>query len=54
MLVITDTEHAAVDADEESGEFARDDDDDWKTGPRFFEKSGSTSSLIPAPFRIGH
>jgi len=44
--------HATVDADEESAVFAEDDDEEddaWKTGPRFFEKSGSTSSLIPAP-----
>jgi len=34
--------------------FAMDDieDDDWKDCASFFEKSGSTSSLIPAPGQI--
>ena len=41
MYVIVITEHATVDADYEAAVFAKDDiedDDDWKTGPRFFKK----------------
>ena len=41
MYVIVITEHATVYADYEAAVFAKDDiedDDDWKTGPRFFKK----------------
>jgi len=41
MYVIVITEHATADADYEAAVFAKDDiedDDDWKTGPRFFKK----------------